>query len=63
MSAALLSLVRERGLIPRSTVDDKALTSAQFPDGASQIDAIEVSCIRFNHHTNTLLFDAHATLV
>ena len=62
MSAALWSLVRERGLIP-PTVDDKALTSAQFPDVASQMDAIEVSCIRFNHQTNTLLFDAQATLV
>ena len=44
-------------------VDDKVLTSVQFPDGASQMDAIDVSCIRFNHQTSTLLFDAHATLV
>ena len=44
-------------------VDDKVLTSVQFPDGASQMDAIDISCIRFNHQTSTLLFDAHATLV
>ncbi len=42
---------------------DKVLTSIQFPDDALQMDAIEVSCMRFNHQTNTLLFDAHATLV
>ena len=45
------------------TFDNEVLTSVQFPDGASQMDAIDVSCIRFNHQTSTLLLDAHATFV
>ena len=44
-------------------VTDHYITSLQFPDVALQIVAVDVSWILFSHQTNTLLFDAHATLV